>query len=239
MRRLKLVGVALVLAVGLSACGDDDPPASESAFCEALVSFDKISTPGGPDEDPVEANKTFGAAATTPVKTLIDNAPTDIEPDVARLVAALKQAASGDATGGDAADEAKGPIELWAYDNCGFHTLDVEAQDHSFVGLPKTAKAGRTSIRLKNTGKEFHIVLWLKREAGDNRPAPEAIGAAFANNFQGFIEAGVAGAAPGQTGAATLDLPAGRYTVFCPIDVDGKTDDPHFAHGMAADITVE
>jgi hypothetical protein len=225
--------------MGLAACGGDSKPsASESAFCDGLVSFDKISTPGGPDEDPVAANKTFGAAASGPSKTLVDNVPSDIKADVDKLDAAVKKSAGGDAAGGDAVGDAKGPIEKWAYDNCDFHTISITAADYSYTGMPKTLKAGKTAITFKNEGKETHIMLWLERKAGDTRPAPEAINAAFANKFEGMIDADPAGAGPGQTGGITMDIPAGKYTVFCPIGVKGNEDDSHFMHGMATDVTV-
>jgi hypothetical protein len=230
---------AVLFAAVLAGCGGDKPSAAESAFCDGLVAFDAVSTPGGPDEDPVAANRRFATIVADPLAILTANSPSALKSEVAALEAAVAKARVGDPAGGDEVEAAKPAIERWAYDNCGFHKIDVTAEDSRYRGIPSSLKAGKTTIRLRNVGSEVHIMLWLERAPGDNRPAPEAIGAAFASgNFEGFLDVNPAGAAPGQTGGATVNLPPGRYTIFCPIEDEGKPGDPHFAHGMTVDVTV-
>lgn len=233
------VGLFIALSLGLATCGNAKPSAVQSAFCNGLLAFDKVSTPGGPDEEPVAANKKFAIEVAEPLKTLMDNAPSKIRSDVASLDVAVKKAQSGDPAGGDEVGPAKPAIEAWAYDNCGFQKIDVRAEDYEYRGIPKTLDSGKTAIRFTNRGQELHIMLWLARKAGDTRPAPEVIGTAFASGtFEGFLNGEPAGAPPGQTGGATMNLPAGRYIIFCPVSVNDNEQDPHFAHGMVSEVIV-
>ncbi len=82
-------------------------------------------------------------------------------------------------------------------------------------------------------------MLWLERKPGDKRLAPEVIGAAFAT---GTSRASWMADPPvhlrARSGGATMDLPPGRYIVFCPVRVNDNEDDPHFAHGMLSEVTV-
>ena len=237
MRLTRLAAAGVVAVMGLSACGSNKS-AAESAFCAGLVSYDKVGTPG-PGE-PMEATKSFGAAVAEPVKTLIANAPAKLKADVDKVDTGAKTAAAGDAGGADAASEAKTPIEKWAFDNCGFHKISVVAKDYSYSGLPKSIKAGNVAIRFQNDAKQPHIMLWLARQAGDTRAPVDAINAAFASGEpQGLLQADPVGAGPNATGGGTMDLPKGRYTVFCPIPVNGSDTDSHYMHGMHADITVK
>lgn len=61
------------------------------------------------------------------------------------------------------ADRAK--VENWAYENGGFQRLNVTGTDYGLQGVPKSLKAGKVAVRLKNEGKEFHVVFWLERAA--------------------------------------------------------------------------
>ncbi len=91
-RMARIVGVVVAMSLGLAGCGDEKKPsAAESAFCNGLVAFDKVSTPGGPDEEPVAADKKYAADVAGPLRTLMGNTPAKIRSDVARLDAAVKK----------------------------------------------------------------------------------------------------------------------------------------------------
>ena len=127
--------------------------------------------------------------------------------------------------------------------------LSVDAHDFRYRGLPTSLESGKTAIRFDNELDEVHIILWLKRASGDDPPAPEVIGTAFqelaAVNFDpdraralGFIDGEPAGALPGQQGGVTMDLAPGRYILFCPVATGDNDQEPHFAHGMLAELNV-
>lgn len=251
-RARRAIVSALALTAALAACGDSvsEPTAAESAFCSSVVSFDAVSTPGGPQDPQPPEMQAYAREVAGPVAGLESNAPASIAASVQGVAAAVGKARAGDTSAlSDGYQADRATIENWAYKNCGFQRLNMTGTDYGFQGVPKSLKAGEVAVRLKNEGKEFHVVLWLKRAPGDDRPAPEVIGWAFgelaSSNFDpnrsqalGFVDGEPAVAAPGQTGSSTTDLAPGRYILFCPVGVEGHDDETHFEHGMFAEVTV-
>ena len=236
--------VVVVGALGLTACSDNKPSKSDQAFCDGLIAFDKVSTPGGPsDKSEADQAKEYGAGITAPFATLKANAPSDLTKQLATMDTALAKLKTGDAKAieDDSANQAKKDLESWAFDNCDFHTVSAVARDYGYSGLPSSIKTGKTAIKLKDEGNEPHIMLWLKRADGDTRPAPDVIDAAFAKGtFEGFIDGEPAGAGPHGSGGITMQAqPAGKYIVFCPIGVKGQENDPHYKHGMHAEVEIK
>jgi hypothetical protein len=116
--------------------------------------------------------------------------------------------------------------------------LTATLVDYTFR-LSTPIKAGARTIRVHNAGKQDHeveliqlgpgktladLMTWLSKTEGP--PPGKALG-------------GVAGMAPGSTAYFHADFTSGSsYALVCfvPDEKDGK---PHFAHGMAQQITVK
>lgn len=120
--------------------------------------------------------------------------------------------------------------------------VSIEMTEMKFVGT-EGLKAGTQTVRVRNTGKQVHFAAVVVMAPGKKLAD---VGAFFAAEASGKPPAGpppftgfaglVAEMDPGVDGARTLELQAGTTYVFvCFIpDTDGK---PHFAKGMAAEIT--
>lgn len=115
--------------------------------------------------------------------------------------------------------------------------LTVKLVDYDFR-LPESVSAGRHVVRVDNAGDEPHeLVVW-------RLPPGKSLA-----DLLSWVDGGLAGPPPGKPigglspvkagghGYFVTDLPAGDYALICfvPDDEDGK---PHFAHGMAKQITV-
>lgn len=239
-----------LIAMSLQACGESNPTKREAAFCGGLVTLDANSSPGGPTAPTSAEVRAYGQKADPTRQVLKGNAPKGLARQVTALDTGLSRAATGDPGAlGDDYQAAKERIEAWAFDNCDYQKLALTATDYRFDGVPSKLKAGNAAVRLKNNGKDFHIVLFLRRPPGDDSPAAQLLGRSFgelaSTNFNpdkslqlGFVDAEPAGAPPGGTGGATLNLTPGRYVLFCPVGTNGNDQDPHFAHGMFNDVTV-
>lgn len=133
-------------------------------------------------------------------------------------------------------------------DGGGGESLDVEAVDYAFEGLPDEIDAGRVEITLENTGEVDHEIAFV--EIGDTEPEQ------FFEDFGPVIEEGapfpdyigsVIGAneaPPGESGTFTYTLPGGTYMAFCALTGDAEDPEseeggaPHFTQGMQQVVTV-
>ncbi len=251
-RRRTLALTSVVLGLGLAACSTDynEPTAQESAFCDAVFAFDAVVTPGGPEGPTPDQMGAYADRVAGHAGALQSDPPGSIASSVRTLVAAIDKARTGD-TGAldDGFGAAKATVEDWTYHNCGFQRLAMTASDHRYRGISESLEPGKTAIRFRNEGNEFHIALWYKRPTGDNRSVAQALEESFgelaAANFDperaralGFVDREPAAAPPGQTGGSTVDLSSGRYIVFCPVGTQGNSNQPHFALGMLAEVVV-
>lgn len=110
--------------------------------------------------------------------------------------------------------------------------------DYNF-DIDKALTAGRRTIRIKNTAKQFHeafiarlgpgvsattFLEWMK--AGMKGPPPV------------MPAGGIVGITPGEENFLTIDLEAGEYGLFCFLP-DAKDGKEHVEHGMFKQITVK
>ncbi|MDF1505552.1 hypothetical protein [Roseisolibacter sp. H3M3-2] len=126
-------------------------------------------------------------------------------------------------------------------------TLDVTASDFAFHAAD-TVAAGRIRLRVKNAGRELHVLEVARLADGHTaeelaahlaarRPAP-----AWATFVGGPIApppspGGGRAAGPADDLAVTLDLAPGRYALICPIPSPADHT-PHMSKGMVRTLVV-
>jgi hypothetical protein len=148
-------------------------------------------------------------------------------------IAAVAAALVAAACGGDAAPQGGGGGG--GETESGPGTIEVQAEEYKFGGVPDTLPAGEVTFALENVGEEPHE-LGLVRIKGD-RSAEELVSLPQKQS-QKFIEnVGSTFAQPGQEGEPlTADLEAGRYGYACFVTTEDGT--PHAALGMFGEFTV-
>jgi len=109
--------------------------------------------------------------------------------------------------------------------------------DYSFR-LSSPIRAGTHTIRVHNAASQDHEVQLIELAAGKTLGDLMAWLSKMEGPPPGKAVGGVAGMAPGLNEYFTADFSSGtRYVLICFIP-DAKDGKPHFAHGMAQQITV-
>src|SRR5262245_62838359 len=107
MRTLRCVGtglLALTLAAGLAACGDDDDSGdaaetTDAAFCDAVVEFNGLVTQVELDEESTEEDITgVGEDLSPTFQTIVDEAPDSLADIADELNPSIEALTEGDAT---------------------------------------------------------------------------------------------------------------------------------------------
>ena len=142
----------------------------------------------------------------------------------------------------------QGREEAPAEQALGEDAVDVTLQEYAFI-TSGPLKAGGT-FRLRNTGKEFHMVALGKFKAGKTLedlkqalaqpPPPGPEGEQQDPSAEIVDEVGAPGAIMGPGQAAEVTSPAlgaGRYALVCFFPVEGGGP-PHFAQGMIGELTI-
>lgn len=208
-------------------------------FCDAALAVDAIT---GSPSSAAEA-KVFAAKFVPVVATLSQNAVPRLAQPLRTLTDVFTKAAStgaGDGFESPAFGQAVAKLEGWVHNNCGFKRVSVTAADFTFTGVPANLPAGNTSFSVKNSGKEFHEFILMRRKAGVNdavldifKAGPESAAAKLDQVGSG------SGIAPGTTGGLASALTPGRYVYVCFIPSGAKHDGPsHFSKGMYGEFTV-
>ena len=91
-------------------------------------------------------------------------------------------------------------------------TVDMTAVDFKFNTSDPTVKSGNVTFNLKNDGQQTHS-LEIEDVNGQDQ------------ELEGDVS-------PGQSGTLTVNLPAGKYEFYCPVD-------GHKEMGMEGEITVK
>jgi uncharacterized cupredoxin-like copper-binding protein len=91
-------------------------------------------------------------------------------------------------------------------------TVDMTAVDFKFNASDPTVKSGNVTFNLKNDGQQTHS-LEIEDVNGQDQ------------ELEGDVS-------PGQSGTLTVNLPAGKYEFYCPVD-------GHKEMGMEGEITVK
>ena len=115
--------------------------------------------------------------------------------------------------------------------------VDITLSEYAFK-LSRPLTAGTHTIRVENAGSQMHEVV-IERLA-EGRSLADFLSRAQ-RGMQGpppstFV-GGVTGPDAGKRGYTTVTLTPGRYLLLCYVP-DAKDGKPHFAHGMALEVTV-
>ncbi len=108
--------------------------------------------------------------------------------------------------------------------------------DYDFT-FSQPLTAGPHRILVRNDGPQIHEVYMAKLEPGKTLADFLAWSETLEGPAPGATFSGVAPLAPGLENLVTVNVTPGEYVLICyaPDNADGK---PHFAHGMAKQITV-
>ena len=248
--------VAVLLATGLAACGDDDEtetsgdaPAGEGAegdtgaFCDALVEFNGAVLGVELDDTSSAEDITAAGEQLGPMmQAIVDNAPEGLGDTAEELNGAVAALEDGDATAFNSDDTFQTYTEFVdsAVGECDFEQVDVTLADYAFEGLPETIEAGTYAFALTNSSDvEDHEMAMVRKADGVTQPIEEILELPEeeAESMVEFIGAGFA--PPGGEGSALVELTPGDYAVLCFIPVGGGEEGPpHFTQGMVAEFTV-
>ena len=117
----------------------------------------------------------------------------------------------------------------------GSETVQVQAEDYKFGGVPGTLPAGDVTFELENVGEEPHE-FGLVRIKGD-QPIEELVSLPQKQAQKLIENVGGTFARPSEEGKPlTTDLEAGRYGYACLVTTKDGT--PHAALGMFGEFTV-
>ncbi len=257
MRRSVLISGALaaLLAVGLTACGDDDSTPEEAATAdgdettettEAALATEACAGISELNQAVAEIPEGPEAAAymTDVLLPVVDGLTAIDATEVSEPATVLQEGLADPAALANEPPpevlQALSDLGGAAHAGCGLPTMDVTAVDYGFEGVPEALAAGEVSIAMANEGNEDHEMV-VFRKADDETGSAEDILALPDAQFEEAAEfTAVTFGSPGQTGYTQADLTAGEYFAVCFIPVGGATDGPpHFTRGMVAEFAVE
>jgi uncharacterized cupredoxin-like copper-binding protein len=146
------------------------------------------------------------------------------------------------ACGSDSNEKASGTKTSEASSHEAPPVVDVTAsgaKDHWTFDVPATVTGGVVTFRLTNKSASDTHDLQLAKVDGTH--SKEDVLKIVSSEDAGAPEwlhgyGGVGTVAPGQTGSATMNLPAGHYIYFCTDDTDGTG---HADHGMYGEFDVK
>lgn len=252
-----LIGGALL--VGVAACGDDEDddaatgvPAGEAeqaaggdndAFCDAVVAFNSKVPTIDLDDSSSEADIQATGDELIPLwDDIRENPPEAVEAEVDELSTAIDGLAEGDATAfnEEATFETYTAMIGKAVPECDFESVDVEAVDYAFEGVPDTVAPGTYALELTNSSEDepHEMVLFKKNDPEADIQDLLALPEEEAQEQVTFV--GATFAEPGGSSASLIELEEGAYAMVCFIPVGGgEGGPPHFTEGMLAELTVE
>ena len=238
-----------MILVTIAGCGDDrdSDAVSSNEFCTDLIAV-QASDPEIPedasDEEAAEISQRFWAEELIPaVRDVRDAAPPTVVDDVSSLLVLLDEM-------GPAALDAPEFIKLntrinmAAIDDCNVNALDVTAIDHAYEDAPTTIKAGPVGFRFRNAGMQDHEMLLLRKNDGTEESFDELLRLPRQEIEEKVTGFGTYFAAPGDTEARIVTLPAGAFLMVCTLPAepaDGESDSqgsPHFMLGMTHEFSV-
>ena len=112
-----------------------------------------------------------------------------------------------------------------------------ESGKTSKFSAPSSTKGGLVAVRLTNTGKKPHGAQLFRITGGHTIQQAIQATAGESNKTPDWIRAqgGIGATPPGQSQAATVNLPAGKYAV---VDFGGAEEGPNSAPPAIAEVTV-
>jgi hypothetical protein len=263
MRTVQRVGaglLALTLAGGIAACGDDDDdegttdttdasaPAEgdNAAFCDAVIEFNAtVFQLDISDETPEEDIISQGEQIAPIFQTIADEAPDELAATAEELNGYIQDLTEGDAEGfnSEATFEQYTELVGGAIEECGFETTDVTGIDYAYEGVPETIAAGTVAFEFTNAAEsEDHMMGIIKKADGVDLTWDELL-ALPEEESESMVEfKGEAFAPAGQSSSTLAELDPGEYAMICFIPVGSpEVEDgpPHFTQGMLQEFTVE
>jgi hypothetical protein len=249
------VTLAVLLAGGLGACGEDEEAAQPDevaadagdgdgatgdATCDAAIELSGLFAM--PPEEP----DAVAGWANDDVLPLLEQLGEELEGDAAAaagaLVAPVEEVAGGgspEALFAPEAAQSLAAIGAHVHESCDVNAIAVTAIDYGYEGLPEELDGGLTSFALTNDGGEAHEMVLMKRADGATESLDELLALPEEEALAKMQFTGVAFGDPGSTSYVTIDLEPGTYFVVCFIPVGGGEEGaPHFTQGMSAEFTV-
>jgi hypothetical protein len=260
--------VAAALAAVATACGGGTNAAKNSnpstistsagtdSFCSDYVAmwqaFSRAPWNGEPTTyPPAGVMKHYYGSVVKPLveKFAGDTAPDAIRADVATQVdIARRFGATGNLAIIDdpAFFESGDRIDVYAYENCSFHTTDVIGVDFAYRDLASELHAGANAFKFMNqaTSGELHELLVLRKNDGVTQSFDELLGLPDDELFEKATLIGKGVAFMDERTYLFADLEPGGYLAVCsiPQGTIGHTfghGPPHFTLGMRQEFTVK
>lgn len=245
-------GVVAVLALGITACGDDDTAAGEravtdttqpargattspAAFCDAALTLETaagpdVNFPEATDEEIADAAKAWGAEVLRPLADeVVSVAPAAIAPEIEVLSEVVDEVRETGDISAFATPDAAAALDAYldfAGAECGWRTMRVGGVDYGFEGIPSEVDAGPTRVVFTNEGNELHELFLFRRNDGADRPVEELLSLPDDEVAQLLTPVGVpAFAPPGVSEQVVYDLGSGSYIAVCFIPVGITSED--------------
>jgi hypothetical protein len=258
LRRLSML-VPLAAAIGLlAACAPDSgaPQSSDAAadpqycadYLTALNAFLVSPIAGGPEVMQTLDKATIQAEAkklADEVRALQAHAPAELTTPLKTTLDTMDSVATTGDTGPMNEPEfmtSSTPIDLYAYDKCGWKQVPVTATDYKFEGIPASLPAGTTSFKMDNKSTaEEHVLLITRRKPGVTDSVADIMNMNEGDIFGSKLDLVMAaGAPPGASTATAGELTPGEYIALCPIPQGGKPEGKSHAElGMYQEFTVK
>jgi hypothetical protein len=245
MTKVGAMAAAVVLTMGLSACGDDDDDATDTTeadaggeaaapdtaeFCSSLVEFNAAVNQVELDDDASEDEViAVGEELDALWQGVEDNAPEAVSDAADELGdTALEPLLEGEAEAFNSDETFAAYTDLvgQSVGECQFGELAVTAVDYAFQGVPATLPAGTYAPELTNEGSEQHEMIVFRKAPGVTEPIAELLELPEEEAGSKFVFAGAAFAPPGDSGAALVELEPGDYAMVCFIPVGSVGDAP-------------
>jgi hypothetical protein len=255
-RRALLAATLPLAAAALAACSSATPSAAPAApapaaapvaatttgtaaACDAQVQVNAAIPPGidpdGPPATPAEL-QAWADSIAIPFATLRDNAPAELADSVAVLGRTLEQARQGQPVSieDEESNAAGTALNAWAYDSCGFQTLDLVSDGGALGPVPESLQAGPVAIRFRSSGDPAAFVVLLARVRDGEQATAAEVDAGTAD-FDAVAEVVTAAQPAGdEPGYGTAVLEPGNYLLTSPLGLP-----PASAGVSSVDLTVE
>ena len=220
-----------------------EPSSAPSSMPSSMPTGAPEGEAGGPPSFP-DVVQAMG-----PVVAQLETTKTkEIAPQADALITLLRKAVDTkdrDVLDSDEFGAAAGPVKGYGVQNCGYKTISTAAVEYEYDTLPSTASAGKTTVTLKNDGKEFHELVLLKIADGVTDRIESIMELPEEQLFSKAFPALVTFSPPGQSSSAFIDLKPGRYSALCflpkglkPGSEPAEDAPPHFTEGMLEEIVV-
>lgn len=248
-----LVGF-IALAAVVTGCGDDDDggatdsastthdagsgDGASAAACDALIAIDAFDV----DHEAPDYPESLRPSAEL-WRTVAAGTEGEVATGAAAVAVAIEEAVeSGDVTaleeGTPEIDEADRAAHRFAYDDCDMATVDIIAEDFAFADVPDSIDAGQVAVQMQNNGEEPHVMALLRVNDDVDESVEEILGGEFEEIFAKVQTVASGGFAdPGGAGIMVAEVEPGRHILLCPVPAESDGA-PHFAHGMAVELTV-